>query len=57
MGHTSLVAHESGEVDGFLGVVAGEGFHFAAVTSGTFPGQETERTMAGSFVLTVTIPK
>jgi hypothetical protein len=57
VGHASLVTHESSEMDGFLGVVAGEGFHFAAVTGGTFPRQETERAMTGSFVLTVTVQR
>lgn len=54
MGHTSLVAHEGGQVDGFFRVILGERFDLSAVTSGTFTGKESERAVAGGFVLTVT---
>lgn len=57
MGHSSLISHNSGEVDGFLGVVTGEGFHFSAVSSRTLARKETQRAVARSFVLTVTINK
>jgi hypothetical protein len=41
-------------MNGFLGVILREGLDLAAVACGTFTGEETERAMAGGFVLTVT---
>jgi hypothetical protein len=40
MGHTSLVAHESGEVDGLALVVLGEGSYAASVVSCSALGEE-----------------
>ena len=51
MGHTSLVAHDSSQVHRLLGVIFGEGLDLAAVASSPLSGQETQRTMSGSFVL------
>lgn len=45
VGHAGLVAHEGCQVDGFLGVVPGEGLHLSAVTSCALPGQEAKRTV------------
>jgi hypothetical protein len=42
VGHTGLVAHESGEVDGLASVVLGEGSYAAAVVSCPASGQESK---------------
>jgi hypothetical protein len=53
VGHTSLEAHEGGEV-GFLGcIVLGEGANAATVVLGTLPGEETAG--AGTGVLKLTM--
>jgi hypothetical protein len=42
VGHTCLVTHEGGEVDGLLGVILGEGSHTAAVVSCSASWEEGE---------------
>ena len=67
VGHTSLVAHNGGQVNGLLGVILcmsmslklrksrntylREGLNLSAVTGSSLTGKETKRPMAGCFVL------
>ena len=53
MGHTGLVTDEGGHVDGFLGVVTGEGSNATELTAGALTGEETERTVTRSFKFTM----
>ena len=51
--HTGLETHEGSQVDGLASIVAGEGLNLSVITSGTFTGQETKRTVTGSFEFTM----
>ena len=51
--HTSLEAHEGSQVDGLASIVAGEGLDLSVITSRTLTGQETKRTVTGSFEFTM----
>jgi len=53
MGHTSLEAHEGGQMAGLLDVISGERLDLAVVMSGTLAGQKTQGTVAGSFEFTM----
>jgi len=53
MGHTSLVAHESGQMAGLGGIVLREGVDLATRVVGTLARAETQRTMTGSLKLAV----
>jgi hypothetical protein len=52
-GHTSLVTHSGGQVDGLLGVILGEGLDLSTVTSSALPGQVSQGAVAGSLKLSV----
>ncbi len=51
--HTSLEAHEGSQVDGLASIVAGEGLDLSVIASRTLAGQETKRTVTGSFEFTM----
>lgn len=51
--HAGFVAHGCREVDGFLGVVLGEGLDLASMTGCPLTGQEGQRAMARRFELSV----
>lgn len=53
MGHTSLVAHESGKMNRLGRIILGESLYSSSVPGGTLSGQETQGTVSGSFVLSV----
>ena len=55
MGHAGLVADESGQVDRLAFVVLGKGFTFAAMSFGSFFGQEAQRTVTWMFEFTMTL--
>ena len=49
VGHAGLVGEEAGQVDGFGGIVPGEGLHFAAVAAGALLGKEAFAAVARRF--------
>lgn len=53
MGHTSLEDGESGEVDGLGGIILGEGSNSTSMMLSSLSGEETQRTVSGSFELSV----
>jgi len=53
VGHTGLVAHEGGHVDGLARVILGEGLYFAANALGTLLGKESLRPVTGCLKLTM----
>lgn len=53
VGHTGLVAEESGQMDRLLGVVLGEGLHLTAMTLCPLLGVESHGAMARRRKLTV----
>jgi len=53
VGHTSLVTNEGSKVRGELSVILGETSDFSSNARAALAGQETQRTVAGSFELTV----
>jgi hypothetical protein len=52
--HTGLVTKSGGEVDRLLGVVLREGLHLSSSSDASLPGKETQGSVSGSFVLSVT---
>ena len=57
VGHTGLEAHEGSQVDGLAGIVAGKDLIFPWSRLARLQGQETERTVAGSFKFTMRLQK
>jgi hypothetical protein len=53
MGHTSLVSHEGGKVDGLGFIVLGEGSDTAAVVSCPASRQESKGARSGALILSV----
>lgn len=53
VGHTGLETHGSGQVDGLLGVVLGEGLDLTPVSGSTLPGKVGQRTGSWFLVLSV----
>jgi len=53
MGHTGLVAHETGQMARFGFIILGESLDFALVMPGTLAGQESQGSVAGCFKLTM----
>jgi hypothetical protein len=48
VGHTGLVSQKGGEMARFGLVISGEGSHSASVGSGSFSGEESQRSSSGS---------
>jgi hypothetical protein len=53
VGHTSLVAHESGQMAGLGSIILRESVDLTTVVVSTLAGTETKRTVTGSLKLTV----
>jgi len=53
VGHTGLVTHEGGQVDGLGGIILGEGLSLTSVAGSALAGQEPEGTVTRSLKLTV----
>ena len=51
--HTSLEDGEGGKVDGLGGIILGERSHSTSMMLSSLSGEETQRTVSGSFVLSV----
>ena len=51
--HAGLVGEEAGQVNGFGGVVLGEGLDLAAITAGALLGQKALGAVAGRFKLSM----
>lgn len=53
VGHTGLVAHETGQVHRLGGIILGEGLAAGSLAGSALPGEESERTVARGFEFTV----
>lgn len=53
VGHTGLEAHEGSKMDRLAGIVLGEGLDVSTHSARALAGQETKRTVAGSFEFTM----
>lgn len=53
VGHTGLVTHEGGQVDGLGGIILGEGLGLTLVAGSTLAGQETQGSVTWPFEFTV----
>ena len=53
VGHTGLVTHTGGEVDGLLGVILGESLNSTPVSGSSLPGEESKRSRSWLLVLSV----
>jgi hypothetical protein len=51
VGHTGLVTHEGGQVDGLGGIILGEGLGLTLVTGSTLAGQESQGSVTWPFEL------
>jgi len=53
VGHAGLESHETGQMAWLILIILGESLDLALVVLGTLAGQESQRTVAGSFKLTM----